>query len=272
MSQLQKVSSTVTKDRRCRARTAPSFGSRRDQKLSMGLTKTELIEKYRYKVRLIAVKLARQLPPSIEVDDLISMGFFGLMDAADKYEPARGIKFDTYAEFRIRGAILDGLREQDWISRNARDQMSSVREAREAIEARTGSVASPAEMSKEMDMPLEKFHQMMRDLGSRVLVALDDLPEGIEPEASPLDDPFHAAVRKEVKSFVDRMVEALTEQEKMVLKFYYYRGLNLKEISTILEVSESRISQIHTQAVMSLRRQMKTDSTSVENLLLALID
>lgn len=259
-------------DRRSGERTAPGFGSRRGQKLSMGLTKTELIEKYRYKVRVIAIKMARDLPACVDSDDLFSMGFLGLMDAAEKFDPTRGVKFDTYAEFRIRGAILDELRKQDWVPRSARDRMDAVQAATEAVETRTGKRPNSIEVSQEMGMPLTKFHEMMRDLGNQTLVNLEDMPEGFEREDSSLPDPFREVVRKEAKAVVGRMLQELPEQDRMVLNFYYYRGLNLKEIATIIGVTESRISQIHTRAVMTLKNQIRSQVPSVENVFLALID
>ncbi len=259
-------------DRRSHPRTAPGFGSRRGQKLSMGLTKSELIEKYRYKVRVIAMKLARELPASVDVEDLFSMGFMGLLDAAEKFDPKRGAKFDTYAEFRIRGAIIDELRKQDWVPRSARDRMDALHEAAEAVEARTGARPNAEEISKEMRIPLKKFHEMMRDLGSQSLVNMEDMPEGWEQQDCSLPDPFREVVRKEAKAVVDRMLQALPEQDRMVLGFYYYRGLNLKEISAILGVTESRVSQIHSRAVLALKGQLRSQVPSVENVFLALID
>ena len=276
MSQaLKTVSHTQTttrEERRHRPRTAPGFGSRRGMKLSMGLTKAELIEKYRYKVRVIAVKMARNMPASVDTDDLFSMGFLGLLDAAEKFDPKRGVQFDTYAEFRIRGAIIDELRKQDWVPRSARDRMNAIRAASDAVEARTGYRPNNRQIRKEMHMPLKKFHEMMRDLGSQTLVNLEDMPEGSDREDSNFPDPFTEAVKKEARTVVDRMLKQLPEQERMVLDFYYYRGLNLKEISEILGVSESRISQIHSRAVMDLKNQIKSEVPVVENVFLALID
>jgi RNA polymerase sigma factor for flagellar operon FliA len=276
MSQVATAKTIATKisrnDRRSRPRSAPGFGSRRGQKLAMGLTKAEIIEKYRYKVRAIAMKLARELPASVDTDDLFSMGFMGLMDAAEKFDPRKGAKFDTYAEFRIRGAIIDELRKQDWVPRSARDRMDALHAAAEAVEARKGSRPDAHEISKEMKIPLKKFHEMMRDLGSQSLVNMEDMPEGWEQEDSSLPDPFRQVVRKEAKAVVDKMLQGLPEQDRMVLNFYYYRGLNLREIASILGVTESRVSQIHSHAVMALKAQLKSQVPAVENLFLALID
>jgi RNA polymerase sigma factor for flagellar operon FliA len=260
-------------DRRApRARKAPGFGSRRNQKLSMGLTKAELIEKYRYKVRIIAISMARNLPSSIEVDDLISVGYMGLMDAGDRFDPKRGVKFETYAALRIRGSIMDELRNMDWIPRSARDRVNEIQSTREILRAQTGDAPSASQMSEEMEIPLKKLQELLRDLGSITLVNLDDMPEGYEPEASAEGSPFKQVVQGEIKALVTRALSELSERERMVLNFYYYRGLGVKEISEILEVTESRVSQIHTQAVSALRRQMKTAPSTIENVFLTLME
>jgi RNA polymerase sigma factor for flagellar operon FliA len=264
----------IAGERRSRPRNAPGYGSRRSNKLSMGLTKIELIENFRYKVRFVAVKLARDLPSSTDLDDLISTGFIGLMDAAEKFDPSRGVKFETYAEFRIRGAILDDLRKQDWMSRTARDKINEMKAARENLESTNGVLPSQAELSQQMRMPLAKFQEMMRDLGSLSLVGLEDLQEtsGTLESNDEWANPFREAMRKEIKVIVERMLESISEQERMVLNFYYYRGLTLREVSTILSVSESRVSQIHTEAVKNLRKLIRSKSTPIENLFIALID
>ncbi|CAK9250356.1 unnamed protein product [Sphagnum jensenii] len=240
-------------DRRTRTRNGPSFGSRRGQKLSMGLTKAELIEKYRYKVKIIALRMARDLPASVDVDDLFSMGFLGLMDAAEKFDPSRNVQFDTYAEFRIRGAIIDELRKQDWVPRSARDRMDAFNRASAEVEAKTGQKPTDREISKHMKIPLNKFHEMLRDLGSQTLVCIEDMPEGIESNESSSPDPFRQVIQKEAKAVVDKMLQHLTEQERMVLGFYYYRGLNLKEIATILNVTESRVRKFTPARFLGLR-------------------
>jgi RNA polymerase sigma factor for flagellar operon FliA len=264
----------LASERRTRPRNAPGFGTRRSNKLAMGLTKIELIENFRYKVRFVAVKLARDLPSSTDLDDLISTGFIGLMDAAEKFDPSRGVKFETYAEFRIRGAILDDLRKQDWMSRTARDKINEMKAARENLESTNGVLPSQAEMSQQMRMPLAKFQEMMRDLGSLSLVGLEDLQEtsGTLESNDEWANPFREAMRKEIKVIVEGMLESISEQERMVLNFYYKRGLTLREVSTILSVSESRVSQIHTEAVKNLRKLIRSKSTPIENLFIALID
>lgn len=259
-------------DRRRRGRVGPSFGSRRGQKLSMGLTKAELIEKFRYKVRIIALRMARDLPASVDVDDLFSMGYIGLMDAAEKFDPSRNVQFDTYAEFRIRGAIIDELRKLDWVPRSARDRMDALHKATAEVEAKTGQKPSDREISKQMKMPLNKFHEMLRDLGSQTLVCIEDMPEAVEHNESQGPDPFRRVIQNEAKVVVNKMLQQLAEQERMVLVFYYYRGLNLKEIATILDVTESRVSQIHSRAVLKLKSEIRGQVPAVENVFLALID
>ncbi|MDR3608172.1 MAG: FliA/WhiG family RNA polymerase sigma factor [Oligoflexia bacterium] len=277
MSQIVKSSkSGQTVERRQRERVAPGFGSRRGQKLSIGLTKAELIEKYRNKVRMIAIKMRQDLPPSVDEDDLFSMGLIGLMDAADKFDPMRGFHFTTYAEFRIRGAMIDGLREQDWVPRSARERMKTVAAASDAFESRNGRKPSDQELSRELQMPLDQFQEMMKNLGSQTQVNLEDLPPGAIPEDASLSDPFREASRKEAKAIVDQMLGELPEQQRMVLNFYYYRGLTLREIGQILDLTEPRVSQIHTAAVLALKNHLRENSgrqaNSVEHLFMALVD
>jgi RNA polymerase sigma factor for flagellar operon FliA len=267
----RKATRTET-DRRAGTRTAPGYGSRKGRKLAMGLTKTELIEKYRYKVRVIALKMARDLPASVDHEDLYSMGFLGLLDAADKFDETKGARFETYAEFRIRGSIIDELRKQDWVPRSARDRMSAVQAASDAVESRTGKKPSNGEISKEMKMPLGKFQEMLQNLGSQTLINIEDHPELAHKEDPTTTDPFREVVRKEARAVIDRLIKNLPEQEQTVLKLYYYRGLNLREISSIMGVTESRVSQIHTRAVFSLKNQVKGSVPVVENVFLGLLD
>ncbi len=272
MSQAYKVSRTSTQERRRAPRNGPSFGSRRGHKFAMGLTKAELIEKYRFQVRMIAVKLARELPASFDVDDLISIGFIGLLDAAERFDESRNVKFETFSEFRIRGAMLDELRKQDWLPRSARDRLSEIASAKEEIEDRTGQKATVSEVCGRLKITVKKFQELMRDIGAPALVNIEDMPEGFDIKSTEKEDPFRNAAQSEAKVLVNRLLTELPDHEQSVLRFHYYRGLNLKEISVILGVSESRICQLRSQALISLRKNVKKDSASVENVLLALID
>jgi RNA polymerase sigma factor for flagellar operon FliA len=259
-------------ERRKRTRKAPGFASRRGQKLAMGLTKTELIETYRFRVRMIAVKLARELPPSFDVDDLISIGFIGLLDAAERFDPGRNVKFETFSEFRIRGAMLDELRKQDWLPRSARTRLNEITSAKEEVENTTGLQATSSQICGKLNISVQKFQELMRDVGAPSLTNLEDMPEGFEPKSPDKINPLKLALQAEAKVLVSRLLGTLPECEQSVLKFHYYRGLNLKEISVIMGISESRVCQLRIQALKTLRKRVKQDAASVENLLLALID
>jgi RNA polymerase sigma factor for flagellar operon FliA len=278
MGQILKVEQTLkierpNRDERRRApRSGPSFGSRHGKKFAMGLTKAELIEKYRFQVRMIAIKVARQLPASFDVDDLISIGFIGLLDAAERFDASKNVKFETFSEFRIRGAMLDELRKQDWLPRSARDRLSDIAAAKEEVENRTGAPATLYEVCGKLKITVKKFQELMRDIGAPALVNIEDMPEGFELQTSEKADPFRLAAQGEAKVLVGRLLSDLPEHEQSVLRFHYYRGLNLKEISVILGVSESRICQLRGQALATLRKRVKKDSTPIENVLLALID
>jgi RNA polymerase sigma factor for flagellar operon FliA len=275
MIQSQKVTreNAPVADRRSGPRKAPGFASRRSLKLSMGMTKAELIERSRHRVRLIAVKMCRNLPSSVDLDDLIGMGYLGLMDAADHFDPSKGIKFETFAEFRIRGSILDELRKLDFVSRTTRDQVNALKNAEEAVRARTGDHVTPGEICKELDMSLDKLHEIVKHLGSTVLINLEDLPPGNELDDSSIDDPFRAAVKQELKAMIENVFHKLPDQEQTVIKLYYFRGLNLREISEIIGLTESRISQIHTHSIKLLRAEIKgLSNCSVESIFQSLLE
>jgi RNA polymerase sigma factor for flagellar operon FliA len=261
-------------ERRSGSRKAPGFASRRGKKLSMGLTRSELVLKFQSKVRIMALKIAKGLGTEHDIDDLCSMGFIGLMDAAEKFDPSRNVQFNTYAEFRIRGAIIDGLRQQDWVPRSARDRMKTLREAAETIEARSGKAPSELEMSQEMKMSLAKFREMMGNLGCQTLVNIDELPETARESVNDMgaSDPFKETVRNEAKAIVDRLIDQLPERQRLVLRCLYYRGLTATEVAEILDISTARVSQIHFQAIAMMRDAAKPQGVQTENLLVALID
>ena len=211
----------------------------------------------------------------------MSMGFIGLMDAADKFDPSRGVKFETYAEYRIRGSIFDELRKQDWVPRSARDRAREMERAAADIEFKKGRHATDREVSRKMGVSLDKYQEMKRDLGTLSLVNYESLETLTEQEDAALalvmengqsGDPLTEATRKDAKALLDRLLASLTEEERIVLSCYYYRGLNLREIGQILSLGESRICQIHTKAILKLKEELRTQVPSVKNLFLILLD
>ncbi|MCM2279700.1 MAG: FliA/WhiG family RNA polymerase sigma factor [Oligoflexia bacterium] len=257
---LRAMPSSVS-ERRLRPRSAPGFRSRRGEKLVEGMTKAELIVKYDQKVRFIAARMIASLPVSVELDDLVSVGFIGLMDAADKFCAARGVKFATYAEFRIRGAILDELRNQDWVPHCARGRAKAIDRAYHQVERRKGSRPTDSELSEALGVSRGRLDRMRRSTGALALVSLEssevhrEAVQQIE-ESREGADPYSEVLRKDARAFLERLFEDLPEEERLVLRCYYFRGLNLKEIASILSLSESRISQLHTKAILQLQKRL----------------
>lgn len=215
-------------------------------------------------VKYVAGRVAVGLPANIEQADLISYGIFGLIDAIDKYEPERGIKFETYAISRIRGAIIDELRAIDWVPRSVRFKAREVEKAYTNLENKLKRPPSDAEIAEEMGVTLDDLHNIYTQLSSVSLVALDELMtvEGEKGDrlslVETLEDtkttsPSDAFETEEMKSILTEAINRLPEREKIVVTLYYYEGLTLAQIGQVLGVTESRICQMHTKAVLGLR-------------------
>lgn len=225
-----------------------------------------LILMYAPLVRYVAGRVAVGLPPSVELDDLVSYGLFGLVDAIDKFDPARGVKFETYAAGRIRGAIIDGLRAADWVPRSVRQRAREVEQTVAKLEAELGRPPSEEEICRALGLKLSQYRDLLRELQVINLCSLDELLVGDDEdhrtrvgelvEDPHATDPVAAAATQEVKRFLAEAIDELPERERLVIALYYYEGLTLKEIGAILEVTESRVSQIHTQAILRLRSRL----------------
>ena len=231
-----------------------------------GKLRDQLIMDYANLIRFVAQRIASRLPANIEVDDLISSGVIGLMDAIEKYDPSRDNKFKTYAEFRIRGAILDELRTQDWVPRSVRDKAKKIERTFQELEQRFGRPATDDEVCAALGMSNEEYFDMVSKVKSISLISIDDLSgPGQTDRRSLLDsienpsskNPFAQLKSKGVKEILMKHIDDLPEKQKLVLSLYYYEDLNLKEIGKILDVTESRVSQLHTQAVLKLRSKIK---------------
>ncbi|HHU51492.1 MAG TPA: RNA polymerase sigma factor WhiG [Firmicutes bacterium] len=226
-----------------------------------------LILEYAPLVKYVAGRIAIGLPPNVEFDDLVSSGIFGLMDAIDKFDPERGIKFETYAIARIRGSILDSLRSNDWIPRSVRQKAKDLERVTLELENRLGRYATDQEISEALHITLPEFYQMLSEVSCTTLGSLDELwitrkPDDdnvrvldlVENEGS--SDPEIQVEIEELKSALFQAIDNLSERERMVITLYYYEGLTLKEIGKILEISESRVSQIHTKAIFRLQGRL----------------
>lgn len=237
--------------------------------------KDEIIIEYAPLIKYIAQKIASRLPSNIELDDLISCGVIGLMDAIQKFDPSRDNKFKTYAEFRVRGAILDELRAQDWVPRSVREKSKLVEKAYAKLEAELGRPATDEEMCQELDCTQDEFHDLLNKAKSVSLLNIDDsasfnrgdkkLMAGLM-EDSRANNPFSAVSYKNSRDKIKEGIMALPEKQRLVLSLYYYEDLNLKEIGQVLDVTESRVSQLHTQAIMKLRGKLKNVFDSPEDL------
>ena len=227
----------------------------------------EVIKQYSPMIKYVANRIAMRLPPHIEVDDLISVGVLGLMDAISKYDSSRGAKFKTYAEFRVRGAILDELRSMDWVPRSVRQKASSVDKVVQGLQAKLRREPEDEEVAKEMGISIDQFHDTLNETKSIPVFSLEDL--GIAKESgeqqSLLDclagkadaDPQTQIRLTELKEIIAKAIDALPEKERLMVSLYYYEELTMKEIGAVLDITESRVSQIHSKAVYRLRTKLK---------------
>ncbi len=222
----------------------------------------KLIIEYAPLVKIIAGKLSMYLGYNVEYDDLVSYGIFGLIDAIDKFDYDKGIKFETYASLRIRGSILDQIRKMDWLPRSLRQKQKKIDAAFAKLEAELGRVATDGELAKELEISIEEFYTWESQAKVSRLMSLEDYVEqgaDISTDAQGqkrFDGPEEVVESKEIKKLLEESLQVLTEREKKVILLYYYEELTLKEISMVLEVSESRISQLHTRALQKLRQKL----------------
>jgi RNA polymerase sigma factor for flagellar operon FliA len=228
----------------------------------------KLIVEYAGLIKFIASKIASRLPSNIELDDLISSGVIGLMDAIDKYDSSRDNKFKTYAEFRIRGAILDELRSQDWVPRSVREKAKILERAYAKIEQDKGRQANDDEVCIELGMTTDQYHEMLNEVRSVSLLSYDDLSNLSNADKrslhggehnSKVATPFSEVSVAHLKTLVTDAIEDLPEKQRLVLSLYYYEDLNLKEIGRVLDVTESRVSQLHSQAILKLKARLKNN-------------
>ena len=236
-------------------------------------TKEKLILEYSPLIKFIAQKIAVRLPSNIEFDDLVSSGVIGLMDAIDKYDPTRDNKFKTYAEFRIRGAILDELRAQDWVPRSVREKAKQLEKAHLRLERELGRIPTEDEITKELQMTKDEYYDLLNQVKSVSILSLDEAGSFNSSdrksilsllESCKIPSPLAHLNMKTVKGIVTRSIGSLPEKQRLVLSLYYYEDLNLKEIGDVLEVTESRVSQLHTQAILWLRRKLKSHFDDLE--------
>jgi RNA polymerase sigma factor for flagellar operon FliA len=215
-------------------------------------SRNELVSRYLPLVRLQAGRLALGLPPQVNREDLLHSGIIGLLEALERYNPAHGAKFETYAVMRIRGAMLDELRRSCWVPRSLMRQMRALDKAQVVLAAKFGREPTEDELAAELGLKPEALHKVVTEINCAALLSLDELlfaPEAEGPEAIPLD----VVVAEEEKELLAGAIDKLPERQRLVLALYYHEEMTLKEIGLVLGVSESRVCQLHAQAISKLR-------------------
>jgi RNA polymerase sigma factor FliA len=237
---------------------------RRHKQESDERARERLVLAYAPLVKFIAGRMASGLPAHIDEADLVSYGLLGLIGAIERYELARDVKFETFAVARIKGAIIDELRSLDWVPRSVRSRAREIERANAALEVELGRAPSEEEMADHLGLGAEEFRDELLEIANSSVLALDDLWSFADPEGgqvSVLDvisdphapDPAAEAQTAELKDRLADAIESLPERERLVVALYYYESLTLREIGEILGVTESRVSQLHTKAVLALR-------------------
>ena len=226
--------------------------------------KNQLLEEHAPLVKKLAHQMKAKLPPSVEVDDLIQAGMIGLLDAVGRYEENHGAQFETYAVQRIRGAMLDELRNSDWLPRGIRQNMRKIEVAMNKLQQKLGRAPLEAEIAKELKIPLEEYQEMLNEGSGHQLVYYEDFHDKDESEhfldrycIDEQSDPLQALMNTGFREAVIRAIEALPEREKILMGLYYEQEMNLKEIGAVMGVSESRVCQLHSQAVARMRARLR---------------
>ncbi len=224
-----------------------------------------LMEHYLPLVKYTADRICAKLPDKVELDDLVSAGIFGLKDAIEAFDPERGVKFETYCTPRIRGSILDELRNMDWVPRLVRARSHRLEKATQTLEAQLGRLPNERELAEEMEMPMDEFHRLQRDANAIGLVSLNnkfnenegekDIREIDIIEDQRSQNPVVEAQKRDLKNL---LTKGLTRAEKLIIILYYYEEMTMKEIGATLDLSESRVSQMHSSIIARLKAQMNS--------------
>ncbi|MDX1562958.1 MAG: RNA polymerase sigma factor FliA [Gammaproteobacteria bacterium] len=227
-----------------------------------GMSLDELVTQHANLVKRIAYHIVSKLPPHIEIDDLIQAGMIGLINAAQNYSPSKGANFETYAGIRIRGAMLDEARKANWTPRSTVRQAKQISEAVREVENRTGREASGAEIAEALGLDLDEYHKVLENAASCRLFSFEQLAEDPERSAllpeSPEAGPESLLEDGQFRDALAEAIAGLPEREQLVLSLYYDDEMNLREIGEVLGVSESRVCQIHGQAVVRVRARLAT--------------
>ncbi|MCI7062264.1 MAG: FliA/WhiG family RNA polymerase sigma factor [Lachnospiraceae bacterium] len=229
----------------------------------------KLIIEYAPLVKVVAGRMGMYLGYTVEYDDLVGYGVFGLIDAIDKFELTKGVKFETYASLRIRGAILDQIRKLDWIPRTLRQKQKKLDAAMSELETMLGRAPSSEEIAQKMEITVEELEGLLNQTQIASLVSLDEyLEQGSEVRVDAgnrqtFQQPEQVMERQDLKRLLAEAINTLTEKEQKVIALYYFEELTLKEISNILEVSESRVSQLHTKSLRKMKEKLGSQNMGV---------
>ena len=221
----------------------------------------EAVRAYLPLVRWLVQRLAARKPPQVELDEMVSWGMEGLLDAMQKFDPAKQAAFATYAQFRIRGAILDRLRSMDWVSRSVRQKASVLEKTYRQLEGRLGRPGTEEEVAGALDLTLPQLHALLSEVGQMALFSLDDLGIDAGHDRWQIEkllegdgtDPMQALLSRERADLVTDAIGALPEKERTVIALYYHEGITMREAGVVLGLTESRVSQLHAQALLRLR-------------------
>jgi RNA polymerase sigma factor for flagellar operon FliA len=230
-----------------------------------------LILEYLHLIKYIAGRLHIYFCSNVEYDDLVSYGVFGLIDAIEKFDMTKGVKFETYASLRIRGAIIDSIRYMDWVPRSLRQKSKELENAYWDLENELGRSASDKEVADRLGITQEEFYKRINEANMTSMISLEDFFEqnyelGVDSSSfSPPESPERLAEISEIREILGEAIDKLPEKEKTVVSLYYFEELTLKEISAIMKVSESRISQLHTKAIMRLRGRLARHKSLMES-------
>ncbi|WP_434983863.1 RNA polymerase sigma factor FliA [Vreelandella zhaodongensis] len=222
------------------------------------IKQSELLTQYMPLVRRQALTLQVRLPASIELDDLIQAGMVGLLEALGRFDASQGATFATFASQRIRGAMMDELRTRDWLPRSVRRSARAVDDTVRRLEQRLGRAPEESEIARDLDMPLNEYQQLLNDTNSGQLLPFEELvADGGEPAKADANNlPFDQLLDQQQRQSLIDAIEALPEREKLLMALYYQEEMNLKEVGAVLGVTESRVSQLHSQAISRLRARL----------------
>ncbi len=220
--------------------------------------RARFIESHLDLVRYLSLRIASRLPAGLDLDDLVHEGIVGLLDAVQRFDPGRGVRFRTYAESRVRGAILDSLRQKDWRPRSVRARQRALDETLNALASINGRPATEEETARAMGLDLGAYHSLLQSTRVGPLLALSELSPGKEPAVTAEDQlPYGPLERRELLQALANAIRELPERERRVLELYYHEGLNMKEVGALLGVTESRVCQLHAQAAGRLRGMLR---------------